>query len=138
MNDSYHIYFKGEILFKNLSKDEFEFVWGKLYTSYINALNKELTYELISENNIKEYIQKNTMYRNPFYLGWNKGWSFLFFLEGGIAKIEAKGFGISITTKVKKGESPLESADRLVSKEQRIRKSRYYSWIKSINEKTIN
>ena len=52
MNDSYHIYFKGEILFKNLSKDEFEFVWGKLYTSYINALNKELTYELISENNI--------------------------------------------------------------------------------------
>ena len=54
MNDSYHIYFKGEILFKNLSKDEFEFVWGKLYTSYINALNKELTYELISDNNIKE------------------------------------------------------------------------------------
>ena len=54
MNDSYHIYFKGEILFKNLSKDEFEFVWEKLYTSYINALNKELTYELIRENNIKE------------------------------------------------------------------------------------
>jgi len=54
MNDSYHIYFKGEILFKNLSKDEFEFVWGKLYTSYINALNKDLTFELISENNIKE------------------------------------------------------------------------------------
>jgi len=54
MNDSYHIYFKGEILFKNLSKDEFEFVWGKLYTSYINALNKELTYELISEKSIME------------------------------------------------------------------------------------
>ena len=54
MNDSYHIYFKGEILFKNLSKDDFEFVWGKLYTSYINALNKELTYELISENSIME------------------------------------------------------------------------------------
>ena len=54
MNDSYHIYFKGEILFKNLSKDEFEFVWGQLYTSYINDLNKELTYELISENNITE------------------------------------------------------------------------------------
>ena len=54
MNDSYHIYFKGEILFKNLNKDEFEFVWERLYTSYINALNKELTYELISENDIKE------------------------------------------------------------------------------------
>ena len=54
MNDSYHIYFKGEILFKNLSKDEFEFVWGKLYTSYINALNKDLTYELVSESIIME------------------------------------------------------------------------------------
>ena len=78
------------------------------------------------------------MYRNPFFLVWNKGWSFLFFLESGIAKIEAKGFGIFFTTKVEKGESLLESADRLVAKEQRIRKSRYYSWVRSINEKTIN
>ena len=56
MSDSYHIYFKGEILFKNLSKDEFEFVWGKLYTSYINALNDELTFEIISENTLKESV----------------------------------------------------------------------------------
>ena len=54
MIDSYHIYFKGEILFKNLTKDEFEFVWGKLYTSYINALNEELTFEIISEKSVKE------------------------------------------------------------------------------------
>ena len=54
MFDSYHIYFKGEILFKNLSKAEFEFVWGKLYTSYINALNEELTFEIISEKSVKE------------------------------------------------------------------------------------
>jgi len=54
MFDSYHIYFKGEILFKNLSKDEFEFVWGKLYTSYINALNEELTFEIISEKSVIE------------------------------------------------------------------------------------
>ncbi len=54
MFDSYHIYFKGEILFKNLSKDEFEFVWDKLYTSYINALNQELTFEIISEKSVKE------------------------------------------------------------------------------------
>ena len=54
MFDSYHIYFKGEILFKNLSKDEFEFVWGKLYTSYINALDQELTFEIISEKSVKE------------------------------------------------------------------------------------
>ena len=53
MIDSYHIYFKGEILFKNLSKDDFDFVWDKLYTSYINAINEELTYEIISEQNIK-------------------------------------------------------------------------------------
>ena len=42
------------------------------------------------------------MYRNPFYLGWNKGWSFLFFLEDGIAKIEAKGFGSSLQQMVRK------------------------------------
>ena len=54
MIDSYHIYFKGDILFKNLSKDDFEFVWDKLYTSYINALNEDLTYEKILENNMKE------------------------------------------------------------------------------------
>ena len=56
MFDTYHIYFKGEILFKNLTKDEFEFVWGKLYTSYINALNQELTFEIISEKSVKETV----------------------------------------------------------------------------------
>ena len=54
MIDSYHIYFKGELLFKNLIKDDFEFVWDKLYTSYINALKEELTYEKISEKDIIE------------------------------------------------------------------------------------
>ena len=63
MFDSYHIYFKGEILFKNLSKDEFEFVWGKLYTSYINALNEELTFEIISEKSVKE----SAYYLEPSY-----------------------------------------------------------------------
>ena len=56
MFDSYHIYYKGEILFKNLSKDDFEFVWGKLYTSYINALSDELTFEIIRESNVKETV----------------------------------------------------------------------------------
>tara|TARA_B100000945_G_C20391141_1_gene602299 strand:+ start:1385 stop:1612 length:228 start_codon:yes stop_codon:yes gene_type:complete len=72
------------------------------------------------------------MLHNPFYLGWNKGWSFLFFLEGGIPKIEARGFGISRTTNIENGESPTECADRLVFKEQRNRKTRYYSWIRSL------
>ena len=56
MFDSYHIYFKEEILFKNLSKDDFEFVWGKLYTSYINAMHNELTFEIISESSVNESV----------------------------------------------------------------------------------
>ena len=56
MIDSYHIYFKGEILFKNLSKDDFEFVWDKLYTSYINDLNEEHTFEIISERILKNNL----------------------------------------------------------------------------------
>ena len=42
---------------------------------------------------------------------------FIIFIRGLHCKIEAKGFVISITTKVDKGESPLESANKLVSKE---------------------
>ena len=72
------------------------------------------------------------MLQNPFYLGWNKGWSFLFYLEGGTPKIEASGFGIAMSTDIKRGESPSQTADRLIFKEQRNRKSRYYSWIRSI------
>ncbi len=49
MTDSYHIYYCGDLLFKDLCKEEFEFVWNKLYTSYINAINDDLTYERISE-----------------------------------------------------------------------------------------
>ena len=72
------------------------------------------------------------MHKNPFHLVWNKGWSFLF-LQGGIPKIKASGFGIAMTTDIKKGESPWQSADRLVFKEQRNRRSKYYSWIKSVS-----
>ena len=63
MTDSYHIYFKGDILFKDLTKDDFEFVWNKLYTSYINALNEDLTYEQISESK----IQNSNMIFEPSY-----------------------------------------------------------------------
>ena len=73
------------------------------------------------------------MPKNPFHLLWNKVWSFLFYLEGGTPKIEASGFCIAINTNIKKGESPSQTADRLVFKEQQNRKQRYYSWIKSIN-----
>ena len=56
MIDSKYIYFKGELLFKNLSKDDFEFVWDKLYTSYINDLNEEDTFEIISERILKSNL----------------------------------------------------------------------------------
>ena len=72
------------------------------------------------------------MPKNPFRLGWNTGWSFLFYFEGGIPKIEASGFGISMSTIIINGESPFQTADRLILQEQRNRKSRYYSWLKSI------
>ena len=81
---------------------------------------------------IGELIIDKFMPQNPFYLGWNKGWSFLFYLEGGTPKIEASGFGIAMSTDIKRGESPSQTADRLIFKEQRNRKSRYYSWIRSI------
>ena len=67
------------------------------------------------------------MHKNPFHLGWDKDKSFLFFLDGGTPKIEASGFSIAIATDIKRGESPYQTADRLVFKEQRNRKSIYYS-----------
>ena len=75
------------------------------------------------------------MCRNLLYLWWIKCCSLLFCLEVGIAKIEGKSSCITITTNIIKGESSLESADRLISSEQRSRTSRYYSWIRAIIEK---
>ena len=72
------------------------------------------------------------MPQNPFYLEWNKGWSFLYYLEGGTPKIETRGLGIAMTADIKKGESPSKTADRLIFKEQQNRKSRCYSCIRSI------
>ena len=74
------------------------------------------------------------MYQNPFYLSWNKGWSFTIFLEGGLAKIEARGYGITMTSDIQKRESPKESADRIILKEEIMRKSIYYSWLRSLNK----
>jgi len=46
------------------------------------------------------------MYRNPFYLGWNKGWSFLFFFEGGIAKLKRKVLVYLLQQKLRKENHP--------------------------------
>ncbi len=33
-NDTYHIYYDGKVLFKNLDQEEFDVVWGRIYRSY--------------------------------------------------------------------------------------------------------
>ena len=51
MNETstYHIYYQEKCLFKNLSEEDFHFIWSKLYTSYHKD---EITYTYIEENPI--------------------------------------------------------------------------------------
>ena len=46
-NKTYHIYFQEKCIFKNLSEEDFHFIWGKLYTSYYKD---EISYTFIEEN----------------------------------------------------------------------------------------
>ena len=32
--NTYHIYLRGEVLFKDLDQSEFDLIWGRLYHSY--------------------------------------------------------------------------------------------------------
>ena len=43
---SYHIYFGDKVLFKNLTLEEFQLIWKKLYTSY---WKDEITYSVCFE-----------------------------------------------------------------------------------------
>ena len=43
-NNTYHIYLRGECLFKDLDDYEFKLIWGRIYQSYFKD---ELTYEVI-------------------------------------------------------------------------------------------
>ena len=50
---TYHIYLDdNKCLFKNLSEEEFNIIWNKLYTSY---WKDEITYEEITDTT-KDYI----------------------------------------------------------------------------------
>ena len=81
----------------------------------ISKYSKRFYLEIIIEGiNISKFMPQN-----PFYLGWNKGWTFLFYLEGGTPKIEASGFGIAMTTDIKKGES-FSKKDKLILKSNEI------------------
>ena len=43
-SNTYHIYLRGECLFKDLDDYEFNLIWGRIYKSYFKD---ELTYEII-------------------------------------------------------------------------------------------
>ena len=45
---SYHIYLNVKCLFKNLSEEEFDIIWNKLYTSY---WREEISYSEITNEN---------------------------------------------------------------------------------------
>ena len=44
MPNTYHIYLRGEVLFKDLDQNEFDLIWGRLYHSYYKD---ELSFESI-------------------------------------------------------------------------------------------
>jgi len=44
---SYHIYLQDKCLFKDLSQEEFDVVWGRIYKSYFKD---ELTYSVVSND----------------------------------------------------------------------------------------
>ena len=44
--NTYHIYFDGQCLFKNLTESEFDIIYGKIYSSYFG---ERITYEVITE-----------------------------------------------------------------------------------------
>ena len=43
---TYHIYFNGQCLFKNLNESEFDIIWSKIYSSYYG---EQITYEMIMD-----------------------------------------------------------------------------------------
>ena len=45
---TYHIYFKQECLFKDLSQEEFDIIWSRIYRSYFT---EDITYTSIESDN---------------------------------------------------------------------------------------
>ena len=48
---TYHIYLNDKCLFKNLSEEEFNVIWSKLYTSY---WREEITYTEVYDMNVED------------------------------------------------------------------------------------
>jgi len=65
---------------------------------------------------------------NPFFIYWNKNWTFqIVHMEGGVY-IEAKGLGVLIKKPLLATESPFMSADKLVYKEDKYRNKIFNIW----------
>ncbi len=45
---TYHIYFKQECLFKDLSEEEFDIIWSRIYRSYFT---EDITFTSIESDN---------------------------------------------------------------------------------------
>ena len=54
MSNTYHIYLRDEVLFKELDEREFKVIWGRLFHSYYR---EELTYTEISQKPNEKYIE---------------------------------------------------------------------------------
>ena len=56
MSSTYHIYLRGEVLFKDLDDYEFKIIWDRLYHSYYT---NEIEYEEIeyTEDQTKDLLQ---------------------------------------------------------------------------------
>ena len=53
---SYHVYLNEKCLFKNLSQEEFNIVWNRIYASY---WKDELSYTEIAETSIESHEESS-------------------------------------------------------------------------------
>ena len=76
---------------------------------------------------------------NPFKLNWVNDWSFKIVIQGGSVAIEANGLGVSVSTSLRPGESPISAADRLVLFEDNKRRNLHNIWKRnrSLEERKI-
>ena len=51
---TYHIYFNGQCLFKNLDESEFQVIWGRMYHSYYG---EQISYSVCKDDKCELYEQ---------------------------------------------------------------------------------
>ena len=59
MNSTYHIYLRGECLFKDLNDFEFNIIWDRIYKSYFKD---ELTYEEVEYTQDQKDLLQDASY----------------------------------------------------------------------------